>query len=135
MFDRCLYFNLNALTRRVNKIWDTAFKSLNLSPAHAYLLRLVVAQPGIGQQLIATELNLEKSTVTRFVDALSNKGYLKRVKSGREQLIYPSDKTKKIAQQLEQQGQELYELMVNNLGQHDLSTLVSDIKQVKAHLD
>ena len=134
MFDRCLYFNLNALTRRVNKIWETAFKDLNLSPAHAYLLRLVIAQPGISQQTIASELKLEKSTVTRFVDALSERKYLSRVKSGREQLIYPSLKSKQIAEQLERQGQELYELMVESMGQKEVSGLVADIKQAKIKL-
>lgn len=135
MFDRCLYFNLNALTRRVNKIWEHAFSVLGLSPAHAYLLRLVIAQPGISQQVIATELKLEKSTVTRFVEALSHKGYLKRVKSGREQLIYPSNKAQKIGEQLEQQGQQLYERMMDNLGDEKLVTLVKDLKLTKLNLD
>jgi DNA-binding MarR family transcriptional regulator len=135
MFDRCLYFNLNALTRRVNKIWESAFKELGLSPAHAYLLRLVIAQPGISQQSIGGELMLEKSTVTRFIEALSDKGYLTKTKVGREQLIYPSDKSKAIAVQLEDQGQELYELLKKTMGHSELSELVNDIKQTKAKLD
>ena len=60
MFERCLYFNLNALTRRVNKIWGQAFQALGLSPSHAYLLRVVLATPGMTQQEIAAELGLEK---------------------------------------------------------------------------
>jgi len=134
MFDRCLYFNLNALTRRVNKIWEQAFSELQLSPAHAYLLRLVIAQPGISQQTIASELNLEKSTVTRFIESLNSKGYITRIKSGREQLIHPSDKSKNIAIQLEHQGQYLYEHMMNDLGKESLIDLVTDIKKTNQRL-
>jgi len=135
MFDRCLYFNLNALTRRVNKIWEQAFSELQLSPAHAYLLRLVIAQPGISQQTIASELKLEKSTVTRFIESLNSKGYITRIKSGREQLIHPSDKSKNIAIQLEQQGQYLYEHMMNDLGKESLIDLVTDIKKTNQRLE
>jgi len=119
----------------VNKIWEQAFSELQLSPAHAYLLRLVIAQPGISQQTIASELKLEKSTVTRFIESLNSKGYITRIKSGREQLIHPSDKSKNIAIQLEQQGQYLYEHMMNDLGKESLIDLVTDIKKTNQRLE
>jgi hypothetical protein len=39
MFDRCLYFNVNALARVVNKKWAEGFEQFDLSPAHGYMLR------------------------------------------------------------------------------------------------
>ena len=73
MFDRCLYFNVNTLARLVNKKWTQAFVQYDLSPAHGYMLRAVLAQPGISQKQLANELKLAKSTITRFVDALQKK--------------------------------------------------------------
>ena len=134
MFERCLYFNLNALTRKVNKIWEQAFREFGLSPAHAYLLRLVLANPGITQTGIATELTLEKSTVTRFVEALEAKGYLLRNKSGREQLVFPTRTAKAIGARLEQEGNTLYRRMIKNLGNDALAQLVGDLRDAGGKL-
>ena len=135
MFERCLYFNLNALTRQVNKIWEQTFSDLGLSPAHAYLLRVVLANPGISQQQIATELKLEKSTITRFVEVLENKGYLQRYKSGREQFVHPTDTAKKIHDQLERQGEKLYQQMTSKLGNKSLIKLVAELRETTGKLD
>jgi DNA-binding MarR family transcriptional regulator len=135
MFERCLYFNLNALTRKVNKIWEQAFQEFDLSPAHAYLLRVVLANPGITQQGIATELKLEKSTIARFVEALEEKGYLLRNKSGREQLVFPTEAAQAIGERLEQQGKALYQQMLDNLGQDSVVKLVGDLREISSKLD
>ena len=134
MFDRCLYFNLNALTRQVNKIWDSAFEAFDLSPAHAYLLRLVLASPSITQKQISVELQLEKSTVTRFIAVLEKKQLLLRTKSGREQQVFPTKKAKSIASKLEQQGNELYQKMIHQHGKSALVKLVGDLKKASSKL-
>ena len=135
MFERCLYFNLNALTRKVNKIWGQAFQELGLSPSHAYLLRVVLASPGISQQEIATELALEKSTITRFIDVLEKKGYLKRIKTGREQTIHPTQMATDIFAMLEQQGDSLYQRMTENLGKDPLVELVGELRKTANKLN
>ncbi|MBI5460946.1 MAG: MarR family transcriptional regulator [Gammaproteobacteria bacterium] len=129
MFERCLYFNLNALVRKVDKIWEQAFSELGLSPAHAYLLRLVLSQPSITQKQIADELHLEKSTVTRFIDALEEKGYLRRTRSGREQTIVPSAAARRLEVQLSAQGDALYARMVNAIGRADMVELVRRLRE------
>ncbi|MBI3188219.1 MAG: MarR family transcriptional regulator [Gammaproteobacteria bacterium] len=138
MFERCLYFNVNALARQVNTIWDEAFAEFDLSPAHAYLLRLVLAQPGIAQRDIALELKLAKSTVTRFIDTLQTKGLLSRKKTAdgdpREQNIFPTAKTLKIADKLNNKGEELYKKMLATLGTHDMKTLVEMLRSATQHL-
>lgn len=138
MFERCLYFNVNALARQVNTIWDEAFAEFDLSPAHAYLLRLVLAQPGIAQRDIALELKLEKSTVTRFVDALQNKGLVNRKKTAtgdpREQNIFPTAKATKIAAKLSSKGDELYKKMLATLGNTDMKTMVEMLRTTAQRL-
>jgi DNA-binding MarR family transcriptional regulator len=133
MFERCLYFNVNALARSVNRIWDQAFKDLGLSPAHAYLLRLVLTQSGISQKAIAEELRLDKSTITRFVDALQAKGLVKRSKTGsedsREQRIFATAKAQRLQAELEQKGDELYQMMCEKLGKAEVKTLVDQLRE------
>ncbi len=135
MFERCLYFNINALTRKINKLWEQAFADLDLSPSHAYLLRLVLASPSITQKEIAIELKLEKSTVTRFIDNLQDKGYLKRNKTGRLHIITPTAKTRKLETRLNQKGDELYQQMLDTIGRSTLVKLVEDLKKSEKKLN
>ena len=133
MFERCLYFNVNALTRGVNRIWDDAFRELGLSPAHAYLLRVVLASPGIPQKAIANELRLEKSTITRFVDSLQDKGLVKRSRQGtednREQRVFPSKKAKNMQKALEAKSDALYKRMRRSLGDTAMKALVTQLRE------
>ena len=132
MFERCLYFNLNSLTRKVNRIWDQAFAEFDLSPAHGYLLRLVLSEPGLNQKQLAEQLNLNKSTITRFIDALEKKGLLKRKKAmtddGREQIIIASKKAELIQRKLDEKGDSLYQQMQLKLGNDELIQLVGKLK-------
>lgn len=132
MFERCLYFNLNSLTRKVNRVWDQAFAEFDLSPAHGYLLRLVLSEPGLNQKQLAEQLNLNKSTITRFIDALEKKGLLKRKKAmtddGREQIIIASKKAELIQRKLDEKGDSLYQQMQLKLGNDELIQLVGKLK-------
>ena len=138
MFERCLYFNINALTRAVNRIWDEAFAEFDLSPAHAYLIRLVLDSPGLSPRQISQELKLEKSTITRFLDALEKKRLLLRKPSSsgdaREQSIYPSKKAEKISARLEEKGNQLYQTMTSSIGKKNLTSLVGELRKIETSL-
>lgn len=132
MFERCLYFNINALTRAVNQRWENAYQAVGLSPAHAYLLRLVLSSPGITQKQLAAELRLAPSTITRFIDALVTRGLLQRQASGgdaREWAIQPSDAARTLHSDLERIGQELFQSLRDTLGETHCSELVGDLRR------
>lgn len=135
MFERCLYFNVNALARAVNRIWDEAFAPFGLSPAHAYLLRLVLATPGLTPGQLGAELKLEKSTITRFLDVLEKKGLVSR-RAGtsgdaRERGVWPTAKSKAVARELEQAGDALYAGMQRAIGGGELQSLVRRLRETR----
>jgi len=138
MFDRCLYFNTNHLARTVGKIWRDAFDQVGLAPAHAYLIRLVLQQPGIAQREISNELNLEKSTITRFIDKMVDQGYLQRQSTHssntKAQNIFPTNKAKNISDQLEEIGNSLFEKVGNTVGASTRDQLVKNIKKTTTEL-
>ncbi len=137
MFEKCIYFNTNALARQVNKIWDDAFKPFGLSPSHAYVLRVVLKQPGISMKQIAEELELAPSTVTRFVDSLINNDFLIRIADEddkRGTLVMPTKKAKKIHKALEKTGQGLYSQMNQLIGKKAFSELISDMRSTRQQL-
>lgn len=134
MFDRCLYFNVNSLARKVNTIWEQAFAEFDLSPSHAYLLRLVLDNPGMSQNWLCEELNLEKSTITRFINVLEKKDLLTRNRTGREVQVVPTAKAKKIKQKLNIKGDELYQQMLEAVGKSELGDVVKRMREAGKNL-
>ena len=131
MFEECLYFNSNALARTVTRIWTDAYRAFDLSPPHAFLLRLVLAKPGLLAHELATELNLSRSTVTRFLDSLEKRGYLSRkptADDGREVQVYPTRKATVIHQKLDQTGRKLTKHMGSLLGKEELSSTIANLR-------
>jgi len=130
MFEQCIYFNSNALVRHLNKIWDEAYKPTGLSAPHAYLLRLVCHEPGITQKQAGKHLHLEKSTVTRFVDALEQKGLLLRYEgdTGREIQLQASPEGKKLGKKLDEIGKQLYKRMRKQIGSYGFDDVVTAMR-------
>ena len=87
----CLYFTANTLARVITRMADEEFRSTGLSPSHAFLMMLVNGRPGIGQKELCEQLHLAPSTVTRFIDAMVNKGYLTRQTDGKLSRVYATD--------------------------------------------
>jgi len=86
----CLFFNTNAFSRDLVKLADGVFKSLNLSAAHASLLLLVYETPGINPKELSRLLQLNPSTITRFIDALAKRHLLQREIRGKTARIHPT---------------------------------------------
>lgn len=137
MFDRCLYFNVNTLTRLVNRDWEAAFRSVDISPAHGYLLKLVVAEPGISQRRIADTLSLSPSTVTRFVDALAERKLVKRKVSSedaRDVLVHPTATASKVVVQVDKLMEDLNQEIRKAFGPALCDQLLKDLQQSKGKM-
>ena len=137
MFDRCIYFNGNALVRTLNRIWEEAFQEFGLSPAHAYLLRYVLANPGCTQRAIARARELSDSTVTRFIDVLVHKRLIVRQGTSqdkREILVYPTKQGQALQDRLEATGKMLYQRMRKILGATGFDGLVAGMRSARENI-
>jgi hypothetical protein len=65
-YAQCLYFTSNALARKVEKLAIESWKPAGLPPSHAYLLLMVLEEPGQQPGNISAHLQLTPSTVTRL---------------------------------------------------------------------
>lgn len=138
MFEECLYFNSNALARTVSRIWVEAYKPFDLSPPHAFLLRVVLAKPGLMPRELAKELSLSRSTVTRFLDSLEKRSLLIRKttkQDGREVQVYPTEAARVIHQELDQVGEDLSNLMKKVIGKDDLNQTVTNLRKLQSALE
>ena len=134
MFEECLYFNSNALARTVTRIWTEAYKPFDLSPSHAFMLRAVLANPGLMPRELAKELSLSRSTVTRFIDSLVTRGFLIRKmtnKDGREVQIFPTEAAIEIHDDLDQIGKSLSQTMGKIIGKDGLCETVSNLRKIQ----
>ncbi|WP_321369081.1 MarR family transcriptional regulator [uncultured Desulfuromusa sp.] len=138
MFEECLYFNSNALARAVTRIWTEAYKPFGLSPPHAFLLRVVLARPGLMPRELALELALSRSTVTRFLDSLEKRGFIAREMTavdGREVHVFPTETAKGLHCELDATGKKLSQRMADIIGWEDLSLTVSNLRQMREFIE
>ena len=138
MFEECLYFNTNAIARTATRIWTEAYKSFDLSPPHAFLLRLVLAKPGLMPRELATELSLSRSTVTRFLDSLEKRGLVSRKvlnQDGREIQVIPTKSAQKIHKELDETGKRLSTLMHEIIGKENVLETITNLRKFQKALE
>ena len=93
---RCLYFVSNALARKVEKIAAKSWKKVDLSPSHAYLLLLVIQEPGMQPSALSEQLDLTPSTITRLIEKLEEKKLVARNTEGKITMVNPTTKAKNL---------------------------------------
>ena len=108
LLNSCLYFAANSLSRVITRMADEEFRGTGLSPSHAFLVVVVIDNPGIEQKEIGCKLKLAPSTVTRFIDTLEFKGVLMRKTEGKISRIYPTEVAKQLIPEFEKAWKALY---------------------------
>ncbi len=104
----CLFFNTNSFSRHLLKLAEVEFKPLDISPAHASLLLLVFETPGISPKDLSRLLQLNPSTITRFIDSLVKKNLVFRENKGKAAYISPTPKSLGMRTDIAQSYKKLY---------------------------
>jgi DNA-binding MarR family transcriptional regulator len=138
MFDHCLYFNTTALARRLEREWTEAFSTFELSPPQAFMLRVVLARPGLLQRELADELSIARPTATRALDFLQTKGLVERRGrdgDGREICLYPTREAIAIHAALNEASGAVTSKLKKLLGSPEFGETVTRIRKVRAALE
>jgi MarR family transcriptional regulator, organic hydroperoxide resistance regulator len=125
-----MYFATNALARKMEKIAVNAWKKVNLSPSHAYLLMLVLGEPGIQPTKLSEELHLEPSNITRLTEKLEEKKLLVRIVEGKQTNVYPTPKAKELLPKMKQCVADFYENYTVILGNDESGRLIKSINRI-----
>jgi DNA-binding MarR family transcriptional regulator len=125
-----MYFVSNALARKIEKIAIQSWKKVNLSPSHAYLLMLVIDEPGIQPTALSEELQLQPSTITRLIEKLEQKKLLARTYEGKMTNVYPTPKAKELLPKLKQCVADFYENYSSVLGKEESAKLVQSMNRI-----
>lgn len=138
MFDHCLYFNTTALARRLEREWTEAFAMFELSPPQAFMLRVILAKPGLLQRELADELSIARPTATRALDFLQTKGLIERRGrdgDGREVCIQPTKDAIAIHAALNKASGTVTSKIKSLLGEAEFGETVSKIRGVRSALE
>jgi Transcriptional regulators len=79
----CLFFSTTKLARELSRLGDEAFSKTGLSPSHAFLLYVINQSGEIQQKEVGELLHLTPSTITRLIDKLERRGYVKKQAEGK----------------------------------------------------
>ena len=129
-FCQCLYFSSAALARKVEKLATESWKPVGLSPSHAYLLLAVLEEPGIQPTTLGEHLQLQPSTITRFMEKLEEKKLIIRATEGRVTNVYPTPKAKDLYPKMKECMNHFYQQYSDALGTQESSKLVQGMIKV-----
>ena len=98
--------------------------SIDLTPPHAGILRVIAAEPGRSQQALSGQLGLLPSRVVAYVDELEDLGYVERRRNPddrRLHALYLTPSGKKALSKIGELGRQHERLMTAGLDteQHD----------------
>jgi len=112
-----MHLNVNKFSRAVSKHFDSYFKPFKLATSYVELLMVIEEVGEVSQKVIAEELDLAPSTITRFINKLDIRGFINKTRSGKTMVIsiHPSKS---------EQVRELKEIY--NSAEKDLQNILSE---------
>ncbi|TAN51046.1 MAG: MarR family transcriptional regulator [Rhodospirillales bacterium] len=137
MFEHCLYFNTSSLARQLEREWTKAFKPFGLTPAQAFMLRVVLEKAPISLTALADELNITKATCSRTADGIEKAGYVLRFQAdqdGRSQELVPTQSAKQIKDRLNQAGGEVTKKIKRSIGNGEFENTVAKLRWISSAL-
>lgn len=134
-FEGCLYFTTSALARKVEKMAQACWKEVQLSPSHAYLLMLVLDEPGAQPGFLADQLQLQPSTITRLMEKLEARKLIVRTSEGKITNVYPTPRAKEMGPKMKAIAGQFYQQYTAILGKDKSGELIADMSRVADKLN
>ena len=111
----------------------TRLAELDLTPAHAGVLRIIGQNPGLSQQSVSERLGAAPSRVVKLVDELEDKGLVERRRSVDDRRTYELSIASGATQQLAAVRSAVSQhdaMLVASLSAEERQTLVSLLRRV-----
>ena len=119
-------FLLSQLGHRSASVFADLIASIDLTPPHAGILRVIAAEPGRSQQALSGQLGLLPSRVVAYVDELEDLGYVERRRNPddrRLHALYLTPSGKKALSKIGELGRQHERLMTAGLNSEQRDTL------------
>jgi DNA-binding MarR family transcriptional regulator len=123
----CLYFSTNSLSRILTRMADEEFAVTGLSSSYAFLLMIVINNPGIQPKYISRQILLSQSTITRLIEKMELRKLLKRKVVGRNTEVYPTKAAIRLEPSIKQAWRNLNLRYTNIMGSKQAESLTTAI--------
>ena len=133
-YGKCMYFASNALARKTEKLALAAWKKADLSPSHAYLLMIVLEDPGVQPGALSMELHLTPSTITRLIEKLEEKKLVVRTSEGKTTSVYPTAKSKEMKSLLQECVEDFYKSCITLVGKDECVRFLNSMNKISDKL-
>jgi DNA-binding MarR family transcriptional regulator len=134
-FAQCLYFTSAALARKVERIAQESWKPVDLSPSHAYLLLAVLEEPGVQPGVLARELQLQPSTITRLIEKLEEKKLVVRTTEGKLTNVYPTPKARELQPRMKDCMETFHQRYSAAIGEEECGRMVRNMARIADKLE
>jgi MarR family transcriptional regulator, organic hydroperoxide resistance regulator len=131
----CLYYAASALARKITRLAEKEFQPTGLAPSLAFIVMTVNRKPGITAGELSDIMQLQPSTVTRLVDKLEDKEYLRRHTEGKFMQVFPTSKATRLNGSLKSAWQSLYRRYTTILGHQSTDQLTAAIYAASSKLE
>jgi len=135
-FRLCLGIQLKLVTNIMMQEHNKYLKPYGISNEQGLLLKYVYDVPGATQTQIAEDLNKDKTTITRMVDALVKKGDLERRVNDEDRRAFhiyltkhTKEKVEKVIPHFEKNQEELEKI----ISKEDYETTLKVLNQIKEY--
>ena len=130
-----MYWASAALARKVNKLAEDAWAPMGIAPGQAYLLSLILDQPGRQPLDLSEELHLAPSTITRFIEKLEENKLVVRIAEGKTTSVYPTQKAKGLSDEINKCKATFREALERVMTKAENEALVKSMLKVADKLD
>lgn len=134
-FCSCLYYSANAFSRLLTKMGDEEFAITGLATSYGFLLLTLGKQEGQNPSSIAHTMQLTPSTVTRLVEKLENKGFVRRESAGRNTQVFLTEKGEAHLPVVQKAWSNLYQRYTELLGEEWSKNMTGELFQAAQTLE
>ena len=107
---------------------EESFNKMDICPTHGFLMVLLQEdEEGLSVNKISETLTIAPSTVTRFVDKLVSKGYVERIKTGKQSFTRMTKEGKNIMPEVYACWGEIFKKVESMAGDKEYLDGVSNV--------
>lgn len=128
----CPLMRLLVISRKLVKLYSKHFKKLNVTQSQVSILLMVAKMGEIAQSTIGKQLELERSTVSRDLARLIDKGFVYKTTNGVSPIVNLTDNGIKVANLVAHEWEKGYKDSCDLLGEKGMNALEEIEKTIKS---
>lgn len=112
--------------------------NIPLTPEQFLLTDLLWNQGPMSQQQLADEMKKDKNSVTKLIDALECKGFVKRIQNNndrRSNTIVLTEAAESLKCDAKQKGISILDEMLSDISQEELSAFLATLKRLDRNME